>query len=139
MSRVRLRVNDGVSALNSAHGEMSNIPPKGSANSEELVSASVLVTGCGRRSMGRDGCGCGSCETSCSARLPPAESPAMTMLDGDTPSIWRTCFGEGCSGTRACGTVNKKVDFTIAKRRTIVEQGNPDGTFVLLPKRLEHA
>jgi len=34
--------------------------------------------------------------------------------------------------------INKKVGFTIARRRTIVEHGNPDGTLVLLLKGLKH-
>ena len=31
-----------------------------------------------------------------------------------------------------------KTKFSIARRRTIVEHGNPDGTLVLLMKGLEH-
>jgi hypothetical protein len=36
-----------------------------------------------------------------------------------------------------CGTINKNVDLTHPRRRTVVEQGNPDRTLVLLLKGLE--
>jgi hypothetical protein len=72
----------------------------------------------------------------------------MMMLDGDTPKsskcwmaeiVWCSCFGKGCSGTRAVGRINNKFRFhTLQKDVTIVEHGNPDGTLVLLMKGLEH-
>ena len=78
-----LRANDGASALYSNQGEMSSIPPNGSGNPE-----SVSVLACdGRRNVGRDGCGCKSWEANWSTRLPPAESPPMMMLGGDTPEF----------------------------------------------------
>lgn len=36
-----------------------------------------------------------------------------------------------------CGAINKNVDLTHRRRRTVVEQGNPDRTLVLLLKGLE--
>ena len=145
-SRVRLRANDGAFALYSTQGEMSSIPPKDSRNSEE--GASVSVPACGRRNVGRDGCGCRSWEASCKARFPPAESPPMMMLDGEMPLssrcwtaaiVWRSCFGKGYSGARAVwNNQQEKLISHIARRRTIVQHGNPDSTLILLMNGPEH-
>jgi hypothetical protein len=106
--------------LYSNQGEMSSNPPNGAVNPPGVfTSVSVFVCD-GRCNVGRDGCGCKSWEANWSARLPPAESPPMIMLDGDTPKssrcwtaaiVWRSCFGKGCSGARAVGRSTTKIDF----------------------------
>ena len=72
----------------------------------------------------------------------------MVMFDGDTPLstrcctaaiVWRSCFGEGCSGARAVWSDQQETLAShIARRRTVVKHSNPDSTLVLLRKGLEH-
>ena len=48
--------------------------------------------------------------------------------------VWRSYFGEGCSGARAWDNQQEILASHISRRRTAAEQGNPDGTCVVLVK-----
>ena len=147
-SRALLRTYEGVFVSNSTQGEMSSRPPNGCWNSEEDGLASA-PRGSGRGGGGSDGCGCRSTDASWSARFPPAESPAMMMLDGDMPLssrcrtaavAWRSWVGKGYSGARAMFEWLRGASSTsrLSRERTVVEKGDSDGTLAILLKGREH-